>query len=335
MATRGSFGAQGAAPASGGTAQRRGAPVDPNAPAPYTPLTGAQIAANLNGGTPQMVQTYGTGGATMAKVGDYLHNLASDPGPSMPDNSPLMSVGAQARGTSNRLAAERGDFSRNPGAAPAATPTAPSGLVQLNAGQIDPVRQQQQQAIAQLQAAAAGQTPSAAELQSQQQGNRAAAQQFGMASALQGGLSPGAALRQASEGAAGVQADVANQGAVLRANEMAGARGQLVQGLAGVRGQEQDLAGTNAGLAQQTNLANAGLQQQTNLANLNSQLTTTGQNQDWQKALLAGELQSNQTGASAAGALADANAKNAAAANQYNSSYVQQGKQLFNKLIPF
>jgi hypothetical protein len=273
------------------------------------------LAAPGQGGGINGTNGSGSGGL-LDRTRNYLGNLLSDNGPAPVDTSALGLAQAAAQGTQNQAQIERAKFQYNPTQAPTA------GDIRLNMSAIDPLRAQQQQAISMLQSAANGSTPSAAELQQQQAGNRAAAQQFGMASALQGGLSPGAALRQASEGAANLQADTANNNAQLRAQEMAGARGQLVQGLAGVRGQEQDLSGQNAGLAQQTNLAN-----------LNSQITTTGQNQDWQKALLG--QQENALNAQTQGAtgLANANAQAAAAANQYNSGYIQQAKQFGSKLL--
>lgn len=140
--------------------------------------------------------------------------------------------------------------------------------------------QQQQQALVNLQQAAQGQVPSAAQLQAQQQATQGAANQFGIASALQGGMSGGNALRNAQEGAANLQANVANQNAVLRAQEMAQARDQYASAVGQARGQDQD----------------------------------------WQKALLGGQLQSNQTNATAAGSLATANATGAASQNAYNAS---------------
>jgi len=279
-------------------------------------------ATALVRGNPNAQQQPGTAAQANpgAKTGGtgLVGSLSNDPGPAMADNTPLVNTINSQGYLANTLGQERRQAGMNPMAAPS------TAYTPLYTGNIDPVRQQQQQALSQLQAAANGQAPSAAELQAQQQASRAASQQFGQAAALQGGLSPGAALAMASNGAAQTQADVANQNAVLRANEMANARQQLVQGLSGVRGQEQDLAGQNAGL-----------QQQSALANLNSQLTTTGQNQDWQKALLSGQLQSSQNQGTTAGALASANANAAASANAYNSSYIQQGKQALKSVTPY
>lgn len=77
-----------------------------------------------------------------------------------------------------------------------------------------------------LEAAAQGKTPSAAEAQMRQAMGRATNQQFALARSTPG-LAPGAALRQASIGAAAASQDIAGQAAALRAQEQAQARGQL------------------------------------------------------------------------------------------------------------
>jgi hypothetical protein len=74
-----------------------------------------------------------------------------------------------------------------------------------------------------------------------------------------------------------------------RAAEQANARNALTGALTGVRGQDIDTAQSQANLDQARN-AN----------NLNAQVTTTGQNQDWQKALLQGQLTAMGQGTTAA-----------------------------------
>lgn len=178
-------------------------------------------------------------------------------------------------------------------------------------------RSQQNAALDMIRSAALGQQPSAAEIAGRAAASRAAAQQFGQASALQGGLSPGAALRMASEGSQNILSQNANDMAALRAGEMERARGALVQGLGGLRGQEQDISTLDAQLRQQAALANqkAGLDQQTI-------------NQDWLKALLAGELQSQGQGVQSAVGLSDANARQAAADNAFKGTIISQGAGL-------
>jgi len=269
-----------------------------------------------------MVQTYGTGGQTVADIKNTLQTGINQalPGPTPTDYSPLQQATDTAAINRAQMVAQQQAALANPHAAPTT-----GGAPQLVSRDLDSIRNNQNSAIQQLQQAANGNVPSAAQLQSQQQTDRAAAQQFGMASALQGGMSPGNALRQASEGAASLQADQVNNGAVNRANEMANARQQLVSGIAGQRGQEQDLAGQNAGLIQQSNLAN-----------LNANLTTQGQNLQNNQALLGDVNQATGTQVSGAGALADANAKTAAATNAYNGSTAGMVSNITkSKLMPW
>lgn len=280
-------------------------PVDPNAPQASGPL-------------PMPADGTVTGGGSA--VGNYLHGVVNSiPGPAATDNSSLGQAQSSALASQAQFDAARRKLAMNPAAAPTA-----AGAPQLVSNSLDPNRAQQQTSVNMLQQAAQGNVPSAAMLQQQQAGDRAASQQFGMAAALQGGMSPGNALRQASEGASQLQATTANNNAVLRAQEMATARQGFNSAAQGQRGQEQDLAGQNAGLIQQGNLAN-----------LNSQLTTTGQNQAMQQSLLGAQTQALGYQTQGAGSLADANAKTAAATNAYNSSYVGAGGNVLKKLLPF
>jgi hypothetical protein len=237
----------------------------PTAPGVLDPYDGGQSG--------RMVQTYGTGGSTAAKIKNGASDLFNSafPGPAQADTSGLNTAQAIAQQTGSNLGNERATY----------TPS------------ISP--QQQQQALGMLQQAAQGNAPSAAQLQAQQQATQGAANQFGIASALQGGMSGGNALRNAQEGAANLQANVANQNAVLRAQEMAQARGQYSGAIDQARGQDID----------------------------------------WQKALLGGQLQSNQTNATAAGALANANSQQAAATNAYNASPYGMVGNIGKKIFSF
>lgn len=174
----------------------------------------------------------------------------------------------------------------------------PNGqLVQVKQGYIDPVRQQQNDALGLVRSAALGQTPSAAEIAGANMANRAAAQQFGMASAL-GGRSPGTALVQASNGAANIQGQNIADTAALRAKEQADARDQLVRGLGAVRGQEQDLGTTNANL-----------------------------NLSQQQMLLAAQLRAQGLSDEMIATVLGVNTKNAAATNAFNGGLIQTGAQ--------
>jgi hypothetical protein len=156
---------------------------------------------------------------------------------------------------------------------------------------IDASRKLQFQNLTGLQNAAEGNVPSAAEIQAKNMAARAGAQQFGMAAALQGGHSPGNVLRRAQMGAMDVAAQAREQGAALRAQEQATARGQLTGALTGIRGNEQDLGTSQATLNQQN-----------------------------RNALLQAQLQAMGFGNQAAGAAADAAAKDQAAQYQFYGS---------------
>jgi hypothetical protein len=136
-----------------------------------------------------------------------------------------------------------------------------------------------QGAIADLTAASKGLVPSAAELQLHQQAARNAANAFGMAAAL-GGRTPGGALRSAQMAATNTQGDANAQAAQLRAQEQAQARAALVQAIGN---QQQSEQGLRTGDIQQT-----------------------GQ-------LIQADTSALDSNAKAAAAVADANAKKAAA----------------------
>lgn len=271
-----------------------------------------------------------SGDLTTGDQTNHAADIATDIAPKIPvpDLSGLLTPAtgdgvadqglADARGASNTLATGLGN--ERAGFAGTAAPIV--GNVQVDQSQIDPLRARQNASLDDLTAASKGLVPSAAELQAKIQADRAASQQFGQAAALQGGMSAGGALRQASTGAAQVLGDVANQNAVLRANEQAQARQQLVGALSGVRGAEQDLGTTNAGLTQQGNLANQ-----------NSQIQTTGQDFDWKKALLSGQNTANQTAEQAAAAAAAAEAQRIASENAYKGALVGAGGSILGKLL--
>src|SRR5262245_43120589 len=213
------------------------------------------------------------------------------------DLTPGKEAQARAFSLADALAAERA------GRAPTVAP----GVDRAN---IDPYAKQQQDAINAIAAASRGEGPSAAELQLRAEADRAAGQQFGLASALQGGLSPGAALRQAQIGSAGVLGEANQQAAILRAKEQADARNALVGALQGVRGQEQELALSNL----RSRLESMGLDQRAIEALLNAQVAATGQ------------------GVSAATGIMNADALRAQSANQFKGGVNQTAGNLFTLL---
>ena len=113
--------------------------------------------------------------------------------------------------------------------------------------------------VAQLQAMAQGSGPSAAALQMREAMDRAAGAQMSAAAGAGGrGVNAGAALRNASNNTAQVQAQGARDTGQMRVNEQLGA----LQQLQGIRGQDIGL-----------NEFNAGGQNQMTQANMQSQLT--------------------------------------------------------------
>lgn len=202
-------------------------------------------------------------------------------------------------------------------------PPAPPGMVQMPpagpaagppgapTNYIDPVRNAQGDALGLLHDAALGNQPSAAEIAGKAAADRAASQQFGLAAALQGGMSAGGALRQASEGSAAILGQNANDMAANRAKEIENAQGQLVQGLGGLRKDEFSQASDQAHL----NL-------ETQLANQRAELTQRGLDNQQINALLAAQLEAMGIDAKVASAIVDANSKNAAADNAYKSAII-------------
>lgn len=130
-------------------------------------------------------------------------------------------------------------------------------------------RAQQQQLAGQLQAAAAGAVPSAAQMQMQQGLEQGLRGQLAAANSAHGGAGASlAAMRGAQDQGARMVTDVNNQGAQLRAQEMATARGQLGGVLGGMRGADQARAGLGLDAASQQ----AGLDQQMALGNMDMQM---------------------------------------------------------------
>lgn len=110
--------------------------------------------------------------------------------------------------------------------------------------------------------AATGQAPSVAELLLGRGTQQVQRQQLALAQGARG-LGGAAALRAAQERGAMAGQEAAGQAAVLRAQEMAGAREQLAGAATGARAQDLALAGQQADLQQQAALQNAAIEQRT------------------------------------------------------------------------
>lgn len=175
--------------------------------------------------------------------------------------------------------------------APVATAANAPNAAQMIAAQINPqanaLRGEQLQDIEALRRAATGAGPSAAELQMRQGLDRGMAAQRSAAASMRG-VNPALAQRMTTDNIANLQADVAGQTGVLRAQEQAAARDALAQAMYAARGQDIGLATTQAGLQQQADMANmqanqqaamlgAGFEQQTALANQQAALMAAGQ----------------------------------------------------------
>ncbi len=112
-------------------------------------------------------------------------------------------------------------------------------------------RGSQQDALGMMQSAAQGNAPSVAQIQQQQGMNNAMASQLSLAAGARGASGLAQAGYTAAGNVAGLQGQAATQGGMLRAGEMAQARGAYGDLSSGMRGQDlgqqgQDLA--NAGL---------------------------------------------------------------------------------------
>ena len=166
----------------------------------------------------------------------------------------------------------------------------------------------QLQALSMAQQAAAGQGPSVAGLQQAQGFDQAMQAQLAMAAQARGGFNP-AAMRNAQNQGAMLQAQAASQGGILRAQEMAQARGDLMTGATNFRGQDIGLAQAQAQLAQQATLAN--------------QATTLQASQADQSVFLQAAMANQQTTTQAAMAQAQMN-QQASATNSTNDLQAAQ-----------
>ena len=110
-------------------------------------------------------------------------------------------------------------------------------------------RQGQMQSMGLLQDAAYGNAPSAAQMQLMAGADQAMSAQMGAANALRGGFNP-AAVRNAQIQGAGIQAQANQQAGILRAQEMAQARGQYFDASNAIRVGDQNQQQLQMGMQQ-------------------------------------------------------------------------------------
>lgn len=157
---------------------------------------------------------------------------------------------------------------------------------QLNTGNSDQARTVQQEAIGATRDVLSGKAPSVAEMQLRNTLNRNVADQNARAAGARG-LGVAGARRQAAMNIARLNADAAESGALVRAQEQATARGQLGGLATDTRGQDISQSTTQAGLNQDANKFTAGASQQASQFNaaaenqrgLTQAQLTTGVNQ--------------------------------------------------------
>lgn len=135
----------------------------------------------------------------------------------------------------------------------------------------------------------AGTAPSVAELQMQRGLERAIATQRGLAAGARGNSLVGAA-QEAARNTAEIQQRAVGDRALLRAQEQAAARGELINAAQGLRGQDITLGTTNATLAQQAALQNA---------QLGTQVSTFNAGQGNEQARLQAQLEQQARAANA------------------------------------
>ena len=136
-------------------------------------------------------------------------------------------------------------------------PTAQAGAAQIDPALQAQIRQSQMGLVSGLEGAIAGKEPSAAEIMLRNATDRNVANQYALAQAATG-MNTGLAQRTAMINAADASQQAIMQQALLRAQEIAAARGQLGGVLDSARGADIGLATNQAGLQQQANLANTG-----------------------------------------------------------------------------
>lgn len=152
-------------------------------------------------------------------------------------------------------------------------PTALSQSANIDTSQEAQFRADQRGLVSGLQGTIAGTDPSVAALMLRQATDRNIANQYALAQSANGNQS-GIALRQAMIGSSELNQQAIGQQALLRAQEIATARGQLGGVLDQGRTQDLNLAQGQAGLQQQTALANQSATNTGNITQLGADVQT-------------------------------------------------------------
>lgn len=144
------------------------------------------------------------------------------------------------------------------------------GAATIQRGDSDQMRQRQLSLAQALEDQANGRGPSVAQTQLKQSTDRNLAQAIAMQASARGGSGGGLALRQIQQQRSDVGQQAAQQAAILRAQEIQAARGQLGDVLANTRGQDASYALNQAQLDQAAGTANQAARMQQ--AGLNDQM---------------------------------------------------------------
>lgn len=220
---------------------------------------------------------------------------------------------AQAAPTTLGPTALAGQTNLAPAALATSSQLAPTALA--TSASIDPTQQaqfraQQEGLVSGLNGAIAGTDPSVAAIMLKQQTDANIANQYALAQAANG-QNTGLAQRQAQIDAGNVSQTAIGQQALLRAQEIATARGQLGSVLDSGRTQDLTLAQGQAGLQQQTALANQGAVNTASATQLGADVQTKLANAGFLNTQSMTQAQLNQ-----AIALANAGFKNTATTTQ-------------------
>lgn len=208
----------------------------------------SQAQAGFVSGVPQVVApTIGRAPAAQGGVAEALTATASQAGAQRAYESAAQASEAQA----GRADIYHADASQADASKAAAT--------LLDQGPQSEWRGQQQTLAGYLNDAITGKAPSVAELQLREAEQRQEAAQLGIAAKSVGGGNTALALRTAANNIGRLNQSSAADAAILRAKEIADARGQLGTVSDSARSSDISVAGQNAGLSTDVSKLNAGL----------------------------------------------------------------------------
>lgn len=261
---------------------------------------------------------------------EKMNELQAQQGPQMQG----VTVGGGAMGQAATSGAAQGQAAPNINAAQVAG-------TQLDTGNYNQDRSAQQALAGSLQGTINGTGgPSVAQLQQNQAFGQLAAQQAGQAAAAGRGGNQALAARTAMQNMGQLGSQQAAQSALLRANEVATAQGQLGGLTSNMAGQDVNVAGQNAGLTQNAQGTNAGLQQSTNMANqgnaqamnlanlANRQATISQNTANQQQTGMANQANTQQVNLANQAALQQAAANNQASQTTANQQFITQQANL-------